>query len=390
VTTTWPTVVLETLFEVKSSKRVTKSEWKSKGVPFYRGREITELSKKGRVDNDIFISEEHFCDLEVRHGIPEVNDILITAIGTIGNSYVVKEADRFYFKDASVLWLKKKSDVDSQFINYWISSDSFKKQLDRGNGATVDTMTISGLSAMTLPLPPLDEQKRIVAKLDEAMGFIEKIKIRQATRVNETQRFAKNILTGLIPPTKDSISIMDICDFKGGAQPPKSTFVNNPQSGYVRFIQIRDFESDAHIVFIPESTKNRTCLESDVLVGRYGASVGRVCRGLAGAYNVALMKVVPDMEKVTTDFLEIFLKSDFFQKSLLELSIRSAQSGFNKEDLATIQFPKVSLDEQAILVEKYRAINALVSDLMRLSGQKSASITDFRSSMLSAAFAGAL
>ena len=99
----WETVKLGALFKIGSSKRVLKADWRDKGVPFYRGREITALSKDGYVDNDLFISETHFAELSSKYGVPQAGDILITAIGTIGNTYIVNQNDKFYFKDASVL-----------------------------------------------------------------------------------------------------------------------------------------------------------------------------------------------------------------------------------------------------------------------------------------------
>jgi type I restriction enzyme S subunit len=162
----WPVKTLGDVFRVCSSKRVLKSEWQQEGVPFYRGREITALSRDGRVDNALFISEEHFDGLVQNYGVPKCDDIMITAIGTIGNSYLVKKSDRFYFKDASVLWLDKKSEIHSGYVQHWITSASFKEQLNSGNGATVDTLTIDGLSKMQIPLPSMEEQKRIVARLD--------------------------------------------------------------------------------------------------------------------------------------------------------------------------------------------------------------------------------
>jgi type I restriction enzyme S subunit len=161
-----PIKTLGSIFRVCSSKRVLKSEWKQSGVPFYRGREITALSKHGFVENELFISEEHFSDLVQKYGVPKIGDIMITAIGTIGNSYVVKEADRFYFKDASVIWLDKQTEIISSYVQYWIRSSRFRDQLNAGNGATVDTLTIDGLSKMQIPVPSLEEQKRIVARLD--------------------------------------------------------------------------------------------------------------------------------------------------------------------------------------------------------------------------------
>jgi type I restriction enzyme S subunit len=168
----WVVKPLGDLYRIGSSRRVLKSQWKSEGVPFYRGREITRLSIEGFVSNELFISESHFADLIKNSGVPRSNDIMITAIGTIGNSYVVRENDRFYFKDASVLWLKQVSEVSSQYINYWIKSPLFFEQLDRGNGATVDTLTIEKLQNLKVNLPTKAEQQRIVAKLDEAFEAI--------------------------------------------------------------------------------------------------------------------------------------------------------------------------------------------------------------------------
>lgn len=156
---------MDELFEVGSSKRVLKSEWKDSGVPFYRGREITRLALEGRVANELFISESHYAELAARTGAPSAGDIVITAIGTIGNAYIVREGDRFYFKDASVLWMRRTSGVSSDYVRFWIRSSSFRDQLERGNGATVDTLTIGKLQGLLIPNLPVEEQKRVVEEL---------------------------------------------------------------------------------------------------------------------------------------------------------------------------------------------------------------------------------
>ena len=65
----------------------------------------------------------------------------------------------------------------------------------------------------------------------------------------------------------------DVMDVDGGTQPPASQFIDKPRPGYVRLVQIRDFESDGHITFIPDSPKWRKCSVGDVLIGRYGAAL---------------------------------------------------------------------------------------------------------------------
>lgn len=130
----------------------------------------------------------------------------------------------------------------------------------------------------------------------------------------------------------------EVMEIRGGAQPPASTFVDTPRPGYVRFVQIRDFDGDDHLTYIEDSSKWRKCSKNDVLIARYGASLGRILRGLEGAYNVALVKAVPK-DDVELDFLFYLLKSEFFQSKLQGLGGRSAQSGFNKEDLSVIPVP---------------------------------------------------
>ena len=192
----WKKIKLGNLFNISSSRRVLQSQWKSNGVPFYRGREITALSKNGEVDNKLFISKELYNEYASKYGIPKTSDIMITAIGTIGNSYVVKETDKFYFKDASVLWLNKKSDVDSEFINYWLKSREFFQQLDKGNGSTVDTLTVERLQNVLCTLPTSPEQKQIVEVLSDTYDLINNLERLLKKKKNIKQGVMQELLTG--------------------------------------------------------------------------------------------------------------------------------------------------------------------------------------------------
>ena len=118
------------LYQITSSKRVFKSEWKKKGVPFYRAREIVKLSEDGYVNNELFISEEMYIEYSSKYGIPKEGDIMVTGVGTLGICYVVKGSDKFYFKDGNIIWLKKNSDINSKYVEYAFKSDSIKKKIN--------------------------------------------------------------------------------------------------------------------------------------------------------------------------------------------------------------------------------------------------------------------
>ena len=173
---TWKWVKYGDILNIVSAKRVHQSDWQNKGIPFYRAREISKLSKFGTIDNDLFISEELFNSLSV-YGLPEKNDLMVTAVGTLGKTYIVKENDRFYYKDASVLCFKNYAQINAMFLKYAMESSLMKNQIEANSrGTTVGTLTIVRTSNYIIPLPPLDEQKRIVEKIEELLPLVEKLK----------------------------------------------------------------------------------------------------------------------------------------------------------------------------------------------------------------------
>ena len=232
----WKKMRFDELFKVGSAKRVLKSQWKEKGVPFYRGREVTKLSMNGSVDNQLFITKTHFEELKEKHGVPNVGDIIITAIGTIGNAYIVKDNDEFYFKDASVLWLNKKSDIISKYVDYFIKSDLFKSQLDNGNGATVDSLTIKKLASIEIHVPQLQEQQLIVSKLNSAFTELDKLKMSEEIKLKKNETLIQNFLDKIFMDNKNLHKLSDCTQIN----PPKSEVNDLDDATEVAFMPMKD------------------------------------------------------------------------------------------------------------------------------------------------------
>ena len=172
----WCWVKLGEIFDVVSAKRVFQSEWQKTGIPFYRAREIVKLSNCGHVDNELYISIEHFESLKNKYGAPEADDIMLSAVGTIGKCYIVNKNDRFYYKDASVLCLKNIHNLNSEYIKFVLDSSVVQMQMqDQSKGTTVDTITIEKAKAYYIPLPPVTEQSRIVKAITLINHTIDKI-----------------------------------------------------------------------------------------------------------------------------------------------------------------------------------------------------------------------
>ena len=173
----WAWCRLRNLFLVGSAKRVLKSEWKSNGIPFYRAREIVKLANDDYVNNDLFISEEHYRNLKETYGVPAAGDLMVTGVGTIGKVYVVKEGDTFYYKDASVLCFENKySGIVSEYAKLMIDSPFLQSQIHtKTYGNTVDTITITTAKEYLCALPPAAEQQRIVDSVNNTISLIDSL-----------------------------------------------------------------------------------------------------------------------------------------------------------------------------------------------------------------------
>ena len=146
----------------------------------------------------------------------------------------------------------------------------------------------------------------------------------------------------------------DLFDISGGSQPPKSKFIEREKKGYIRLFQIRDYGPNPQPKYIPLSPASKISQKGDILLARYGASLGKVFYAEYGAYNVALAKVIPLYESplIFPKYIYLYYCSSIYQNEIVNRS-RCAQAGFNKEDLNSLLFPLPPLAEQCRIVEMY-------------------------------------
>ncbi|MCL2102294.1 MAG: restriction endonuclease subunit S, partial [Fibromonadales bacterium] len=195
----WVERKLGELFDITSSKRVFQSDWRSSGIPFYRARELAMLSEKGSVDNELFISNEMYEQYTYEYGSIQPDDILITGVGTLGKVYVVKNGDKFYFKDGNIIWLKSKGLVNSVFLRQLYFTDEVISQVfGTSGGSTVGTYTIKNANETVIPYPTLDEQISIASILSDMDAEIDALTTKLTKLKNIKQGMMSELLTGRI------------------------------------------------------------------------------------------------------------------------------------------------------------------------------------------------
>ena len=163
------------------------------------------------------------------------------------------------------------------------------------------------------------------------------------------------------------MKLTDVCDFQGGSQPPKEEWSYEKQDGFIRMLQIRDFTQREKVTpeYIKLSNNTKICEADDILIARYGASIGKILTGLAGAYNVAIMRTIPDETILKKRYLYYYLKSSYFQNNILNVGSRAAQAGFNKEDLSKLSIHCPKIEEQDDIVYILEIVEKIIAERER-------------------------
>lgn len=159
----WTAKKLSQVANLTSSKRVHLSDYVSEGIPFFRGKEITEL-KSGIFPKDIlYISKKQYEDFKEKFGAPQNNEILMTAVGTLANTYLINTDFEFYFKDGNLIWFKD-INADPNFL--MILLDARKNDvLASAIGSTQKALTIANLNKLIFNFPSNEEQTKIASFL---------------------------------------------------------------------------------------------------------------------------------------------------------------------------------------------------------------------------------
>ena len=261
------------------------------------------------------------------------------------------------------------------------------------------------LSQLMIPIPPLKEQGRIVAEMDKWISLIDIVKndkddllniIKQAKskildlairgklvpqdpndepaiellkRINPDFTPCDNGHSGKlpykIPKTWVWCSHNSILDISGGSQPAKSYFETIPKPNYIRLYQIRDYGESPVPVYIPINLASKQTEKGDILLARYGGSLGKVFHAKQGAYNVAMVKVIFKFENlIYKEYAYYYYLSDLYQEKLKEIS-RTAQTGFNIADFNDMYFPLPPINEQQRIVQKIEELFSSLDDIQK-------------------------
>ncbi|MGO5080161.1 restriction endonuclease subunit S [Lactobacillus amylovorus] len=235
---------------------------------------------------------------------------------------------------------------------------------------------------------------------EPASVLLEKIKAEKEELVKEKKIKKSKPLPAItddekpfnIPDSWEWVRFSELFNIEGGSQPPKSTFSDTGGKGKIRLFQIRDYGENPVPVYIPIDKAKKISQIGDILLARYGASLGKVFFAEYGAYNVALAKVLFNFKSedfIFKKYLFYYFKSELYQ-NFVRSNSRSAQAGFNKSDLNRLVFPVPPISEQKRIAAKIAQLFALLRKVETSTQQYATLQTLLKSKVLDLAIRGKL
>lgn len=188
---------LDDISIVRSSSRVLKKDLIDKGVPFYRGQEISLLSKNIEFEPEYYIGKELYNTMKEKSGIPKKGDLLLPSIANEGQIWVVDTDKEFYFKDGRVLWidLDENKEINPIYLRYYLKYKLIQEFDSISSGSTFAELKIFILKDIDVLLPPIEKQNLFAA-------FVEKIE-KQKRILNDSLEELNDLFDSLMQDAFD-------------------------------------------------------------------------------------------------------------------------------------------------------------------------------------------
>ena len=346
---------LSDISELTSSKRIYLSDYVSDGIPFYRGKEITELKANKNVSDLLYITKEKYNEIKIKYGVPEKNDILITGVGTLGNIYRVPNDNPFYFKDGNLIWLKNIKE-NSKYIEYNLERNK-RKILDSAIGSTQKALTIVGLSKLEFNFPSLNEQ----TKVSNFLSLIDKKIELQSKKIEDLKLFKMSTLDKYFnkDTCKEKALLKKYCSCLTGKSKADKVDIN----GNYYIMDMGTVNSDGNILKIKPTFCNLDLLSYGDLVMPKDDIGGGLIIGKTGFIDEDNKYVLGDhvyllkVNDINSLFLHYQINSKYINKQLKRKVTGSAQLGLKSDNILNQEIYIYSEEEQKKIANIFKLID---------------------------------
>jgi type I restriction enzyme S subunit len=352
-------------------------EYVAGGVALLRIQDLT--------GNAISMDEVHCIsaslDEEFRRSRLEGGEVLLSIQGTIGRTALVPRRLRGANISRTLAVIAPDESLDRRFLYYYFQHLAFEDAYETG-GSTRASLNIGTIRSMTVPVPPLAEQCRIVAAMDEQFSHIHRAETMIQFLRPKLRSLIKALMSSLVKPDWPRRPLAELTrNFDGRRVPLKrdqrairsGPFLYYGASGPIDAVD--GFLFDGDFLLIAEDGAN---------LATRSKPIAFIATGQFWVNNHA--HVVQAVDGVDLKYLELVLNQTNIQHSISG----TAQPKLTQANLNRLAVPAPSLTEQQLLVAEHERSASLVAALSDVLAATERHATRLRRSILAAAFGGRL
>ena len=301
----------------------------------------------------------------------------------------------------SVASIRPKTDKIEQRYLWYFMQGKVQEMRQGSQGAAQTVINREMINELLIPLPPLDEQRRIVAVLDKAFAGIATATANAQKNLTNARALFESYQSRLFNEAGDSvIPLGEIADFRNGLN-----FTGSSKGEIIRIVGVKDFqnrlwipdENLAEVQIEGKLASSDVLKEGDILTVRSNGNrelIGRCMVAPAMSAKTShsgfTIRIRTDSSKVDPKYLCCILKSPQARKQLVDGGNGANISSLNQQLLGSLPVPVPDKLKQLKIVRQIDEMTAQTDSLRTSMNAKLAALTELKQSLLQKAFAGEL
>jgi len=386
------------LINGSTPSKTNKDYWENGDIPWFT---VDDLRKQGKY---ISFTEKFITKLGLKESsislIPE-NAILLCCTASVG-AIAINKIRLTTNQQFNALVVKNTDQLLVEYLYYWFlaNMDTLKSL---GRATTIDYVSMSKLREMNLQLPSLDEQLKIVEKLDNAFAEIDLLEENLGYRISATEKLQESLLASFFDLDEDEVtkdysfhSLGSVSLVKGGKRLPKGTKWSPTPTKYP-YIRVTDMKlgrvNEDNLVFVPDEIrpliKNYTVNAGDVIISIAG-TIGEIAVVPESLDKASLTenaaKIILQKEKLDSAYCSYFLRSPVCRREIDSLVRTTTQPKLALFRIESLRIPIPPIKRQHEIVNTLQNGFSEI-ELLRLRFKVEKDLTvSLRQSFLSRAF----
>lgn len=299
------------------------------------------------------------------------NDIVVALSGaTTGKFGINNTGKKLYLNQRVAICREKTSNIHHLFLLYFLQTQS-KSFLESASGVAQPNLSTEQIKQYDIPVPPLEEQEKIVGELDCLSGIIEK----KEQQLKELDSLAQSLFYEMFgnPVENDKgwevKKLGEVCKFSQGVQVDLSLQSLEKKDGFNRFLRIVDYTMlNTDIRYVNITDVKYFVKPDDVVVVRYGASAGVVGIKKEGVLANNLFKLNHDKNVLNYIYLSRLLSTDYYKSFVRNIAFGAAMPAlnFNSFKMFNTIIPPLSLQQEfASRIEKIEKQKELIKQSLK-------------------------